>query len=87
MEQYVYCLFNKTLQIFCFTEELNSILCGKGINRTFHVECDVSSTSQRRVLSHETVVQFRPLAAYYIFHNIRFVSVHEKASKAPWKKN
>ena len=43
----------------------------RGRNQTFHVECDVSSMSRRRVLctSHETKIQFWPLAAYYIFHN------------------
>ena len=40
-------------------------------NWTFHVECDVSSMSWRRVpyTSHETKVQFRPLAVYHIFHD------------------
>ena len=42
-----------------------------GRNWTFHVECDESSISRRRVpyTTHETKVQFRPLAVYHIFHD------------------
>ena len=42
-----------------------------GRNWTLHVECDVSSMSRRRVpyTSHETKVQFQPLAVYHIFHD------------------
>ena len=42
-----------------------------GRNPTFHVTFDVSSMNQRRepYESHETKVQFRPLAVYHIFHN------------------
>ena len=60
----------------------------RGRNYTFHVESDVSSISRRRVLytSHETKVQFRPLAAYHIFHNtdtwkVRCVTVNGEASR------
>ena len=43
----------------------------RGRNFTFHIDCDVNSTSRRRALytSHETKVQFRPFAAYHIFRN------------------
>ena len=57
-------------------KRLKSCMCYKIIyysarerNWTFHVECDMSSTSQRRVLytSHETKVQFRTLLLHTIF--------------------
>ena len=58
-----------------------------GGNWTFHVECDMSSMSWRRVpyTSHETKVQFRRLL-YIIFfitqiHKVRFVSVNGEASR------
>ena len=57
-------------------------------NLTFHVECDVSSTSRRRLLytSHETKVKFRTFATFHIFHNtdtsrIPFVSVNGDLKK------
>ena len=48
---------------------------------------------EKGTLSHETKVQFRPLAVYHIFHNtdtrtVRFVSVNGESSRVkPSKKS
>ena len=65
----------------------------RGRNWTFYVKCDVSSTSRVLYTSHETKVQFRPLAANHIFHNsdtwrVHFVSKRgDTEGKALGKKN
>ena len=74
-------------------KKYNSILCvaGKELNFSRRVWCE-QYKSKKTTLSHETKVQFRPLAVYHIFDNTNtysLFSLHKRGgieSKAVKKK-